>query len=60
MKRQTSTWYATRRWRGYKHVRRQIKVICPSCFGTGKDGRCKQCEGSGEIEVWVNEVVSDE
>ena len=35
---------------------------CPSCSGTGKDGRdkpCKACEGSGENSkvVWLEPMV---
>jgi DnaJ-class molecular chaperone with C-terminal Zn finger domain len=56
-----SNWYAIRRWQaGYKRVRRLISVPCPSCLGTGRDGRCQQCNGSGNIEVWINEVVHED
>jgi len=30
-----------------------------SCFGTGDGGKCKACGGSGEIEKWIAEEVTE-
>lgn len=30
---------------------RKFKVVCDECNGTGKDGDCDYCEGSGYLIV---------
>lgn len=49
-----------------KRIRRVVKVLCPDCLGTGfeyvKGGRkaCSTCNGNGEVERIVNEIVHDD
>lgn len=44
----------------YKLVRRKIAVICPHCWGCGKDFGtlpCSVCNGTGDVEKYINEIV---
>lgn len=49
-----------------KTTKRLVKVLCPTCFGSGTVARngsrvvCEQCKGKGEIEKVLNEVHSEE
>lgn len=50
----------------HKRIRRRIFVRCTNCGGsgylTGSRGhvRCPECEGTGEVEKWITEIVNDE
>lgn len=49
--------------KGYKRVRRIVSVPCHDCYGTGKGlggGRCVTCDGKGNVERVVVEVIHDE
>lgn len=50
----------------HKRIRRLVMVLCPNCLGTGTveakgdERKCPECNGKGEIEKWIVEIVHDD
>jgi len=42
-----------------RRIRRKVICICMSCYGTGDGGKCKACGGTGEVEKYITEEVSE-
>lgn len=48
--------------KGYKRIRRVIRVICTDCYGTGLFivSECSTCKGTGDVERVIVELVPAE
>lgn len=44
-----------------KRKRRQVTCLCMDCLGIGKyqGKKCEPCNGTGNVEKWINEEVSE-
>ncbi len=44
-----------------KRIRRRYMAICMDCLSTGKVGSktCATCNGTGEIEKYITEIVNE-
>jgi DnaJ-class molecular chaperone len=43
-----------------------VLVTCSNCLGRGivttknEEKKCPECKGTGEVEKWITEIVSDD